>query len=71
MKSQKIKCDMCGARFYPGNDKYGIPAGVGIELEDGTIINVCKKCVIKANASAKADIKRAIKNARKNNNKEV
>ena len=69
--SQKIKCDMCGAFFYPGNDKYGIPAGVGIELDDGTCINVCKKCVIKANASAKADIKRAIKNARKNNNKEV
>lgn len=66
----KIKCDMCGALFYPGNDKYGIPAGVGIELDDGTTINVCKKCVIKANAAAKADIKRAIKNARKNN-KEV
>lgn len=70
MKSQKIKCDMCGALFYPGNDKYGTPAGVGIELDDGTTINVCKKCVIKANAAAKADIKRAIKNARKNN-KEV
>lgn len=67
---KKIKCDECGAMFYPGSDKYGVPNGVGFELDDGTVINICKKCVMKAHAGASADIKRAVKRLRKEN-KEV
>ena len=65
MPKQRIKCDECGHFFYPGNDRYGVPAGVGLTLDDGTTINICKKCSMKALASCKADIKKAIKELRK------
>ena len=40
-----IKCDMCGKEIIPGNDKNGLPNGVGFGLEDGTIINACSECI--------------------------
>lgn len=40
-----IKCDMCGKEIIPGNDENGLPNGVGFELEDGTMLNVCSECI--------------------------
>lgn len=46
MKSLWITCDVCGAKFKPGN-KNGLPNGVGFGLADGTVINICSDCIIK------------------------
>lgn len=43
-----IKCDMC--KKIIDTDKArpdGTPNGVGFELEDGTMLNVCSKCIAK------------------------
>lgn len=40
-----IVCDECGKSFTPGNDKNGIPNGVGFQLTDGTVLNVCRDCI--------------------------
>lgn len=42
-----IKCEMCGKEIVPGNDENGLPNGVGFELEDGTMLNVCSECIAK------------------------
>lgn len=42
-----MKCNECGKEFYPGNRIDGLPNGVGFQLEDGTIYNVCCECVMK------------------------
>lgn len=39
------KCDMCGKEIIPGNNENGLPNGVGFELEDGTMLNVCSECI--------------------------
>ena len=41
-----IKCDCCNNKFIPGNDAVGLPNGVGFESEDGTLINVCRMCLM-------------------------
>lgn len=51
------KCEVCGKEFESGANKYGIPNGVGFELEDGTIFNVCSECISKAGVT---DIERRI-----------
>lgn len=43
----KIKCDNCGKEFEPGNRPDGIPNGIGYQLQDGTIYNICTDCIIK------------------------
>lgn len=40
-----IKCDECGNYFTPGNDARGFPNGVGFEMADGTMRNVCRECI--------------------------
>ena len=65
---KRIKCDECGHSFYPGKTT---PTGVRFELEDGTMINVCRRCLTKANAAAKADIRKAINNAKAEMRKEA
>lgn len=40
-----IKCDCCGNKFIAGNTN-GLPNGVGFEMEDGTLINVCRLCLM-------------------------
>lgn len=40
-----IKCDMCGKEIIPGNDKNGLPNGVGFEFKDGKIIIACSECI--------------------------
>lgn len=42
-----MKCEICGKEFEPGNRPDGLPNGVGFELVDGTIYNVCADCIIK------------------------
>lgn len=65
---KKIKCDECGHSFYPGR---AAPTGARFEMEDGTVINICRMCLCKANASAKADIRKAINNAKAEMRKEA
>ena len=65
---KRIKCDECGHSFYPGKTT---PTGARFELEDGTVINVCRRCLNKANAEAKADIRKAINKAKAEMRKEA
>ncbi len=41
-----IKCNECGKEISPVETN-GLPNGVGFELEDGTIWNVCAECLVK------------------------
>ena len=41
-----IKCDECGKFFEVGNRPDGIPNGIGFEMEDGTVYNVCSQCIM-------------------------
>ena len=41
-----IRCTKCGKSFTLGNVG-GLPNGVGFQLEDGTLINICRECLIK------------------------
>ena len=66
---KRIKCDECGHAFYPG--KPGEITGAAFELEDGTTINICRRCLNKANAAAKADIHKAINKAKAEMRKEA
>lgn len=65
---KRIKCDECGHSFYPGKTT---PTGARFELEDGTVINVCRRCLLKANAAQKADIHKAINKAKAEMRKEA
>ena len=42
---KKIKCDYCGSEFKPGNRPDGYPNGVGFQLHDGSLINMCYHCI--------------------------
>ena len=54
----KILCDECGKEIKPGNTN-GMPNGVGFQLQDGKIINMCQDCLIalgmKANEKKEGD----------------
>ena len=41
-----IKCDKCGKYFEFGNKPCGIPNGIGFQLEDGTVYNMCAECIM-------------------------
>ena len=41
----KIACSYCGSVFEPGNRPNGAPNGMGFQLEDGCIINLCYHCI--------------------------
>lgn len=41
-----MKCESCGREFEPGNRPDGLPNGVGFQLTDGAIINVCTECIM-------------------------
>ena len=66
---KRIKCDECGHAFYPG--KPGQITGAAFEMEDGRTINICRRCLMKANAAAKVDIHKAINNAKAEMRKEA
>lgn len=42
---EKIICDKCGKEVEFGNQPNGLPNGVGFELDDGEVINVCAECM--------------------------
>lgn len=43
----RIVCAMCKKAFIPGADKDGLPNGVGFQMADGRIVNVCSSCIMK------------------------
>lgn len=49
-----MKCNECGKRIRIGNRPDGLPNGVGFELADGRIINVCADCLIEAEKKVNA-----------------
>ena len=54
-KMKTIKCDECGKEFEVGSRPDGLPNGVGFQLEDGTIWNVCAECIVKIGKELKED----------------
>ena len=44
---------MCGKEIIPGNDENGLPNGVGFELEDGSLLNVCSDCIAEVGENPK------------------
>lgn len=45
-KIKAIKCNKCNSVFISGNNADGLPNGVGFELEDGRLINLCHNCIM-------------------------
>ena len=45
MMLKKIKCNLCGNTFLPGNQPNGMPNGVGL-VKNGITVNVCYQCVL-------------------------
>ena len=41
-----MKCDKCGKVFVVCNHQNGLPNGVGYEMEDESIYNVCADCLM-------------------------
>ena len=42
-----MKCDFCGKKIDMREKRAdGLPAGVGFELENGRIINLCTDCIL-------------------------
>lgn len=44
MMFKKIKCNLCGKTFLPGNKPDGMPNGVGL-VKNGRTVNVCYDCI--------------------------
>lgn len=40
------KCDCCGKTFKDGYRPDGIPNGLGFQLQDGRIFNMCAECLV-------------------------
>lgn len=40
-----MTCDSCGKEIIVGITA-GIPNIIGLELEDGTLLNVCQECIV-------------------------
>ena len=43
-----MKCNECGKTFTYGNGPDGLPNGIGFVLEEGSRVDICKECVMKA-----------------------
>lgn len=57
VKFQKMmtpKCNDCGKRYPIGNTN-GMPNMVGFQLEDGQVLNLCYKCLIKMGAMSEEE----------------
>ena len=39
-------CSKCKNKVYIGNRPDGLPNGVGFEMEDGLVINLCANCIM-------------------------
>ena len=40
-----LTCILCGKAFAPGNDKDGIPNGLGFMMKNGETYHLCKSCI--------------------------
>lgn len=63
-----IKCDCCGNKFIAGNDSRGLPNGVGFELDDGTLVNVCRLCLMNKSKLDNFLKEKGINDGKDNNN---
>ena len=63
-----IKCDCCNNKFIPGNDATGLPNGVGFECNDGTLINICRMCLMNKSKLNKFLSEKGVNTDGKNNN---
>lgn len=43
---KQVKCEECGKKFKPGQRPDGLPTGIGFQMRDGSIYNVCSDCLI-------------------------
>ena len=41
-----MTCSKCKKEFMAGNRPDGLPNGVGFEMEDGLVINLCANCIM-------------------------
>ena len=41
------KCDQCGRPIYYGNRPDGMPNGVGMVQQNGSVVNLCAECICK------------------------
>lgn len=39
------KCKKCGKRYPIGNLPNGVPAMIGFQLKDGSVMNICGNCI--------------------------
>lgn len=39
------KCDKCGKRYFINHPTGGVPVMLGFQLEDGSVLNYCYKCI--------------------------
>jgi hypothetical protein len=46
-KIKTITCDKCSSIFITGNRPDGTPNGVGFQLQNGRLINLCAECISK------------------------
>lgn len=46
-KAKTVKCNECGMLIIPGSRPDGLPNGVGFQMQDGSIYNLCCNCIIK------------------------
>ena len=50
-----MKCNKCAMEFLFGNRPDGLPNGVGFQLEDGRMINICAECLTALGGMTLAD----------------
>ena len=44
--TMKIKCEVCGKEFDPGNRVDGMPNGITFVATDGKPLTMCADCII-------------------------
>ena len=54
MTNKIIKCCKCGNHFKIGNTN-GLPNGIGFQLDNGKLVNVCQKCITELGTLSEAE----------------
>lgn len=52
-----LMCSKCGKRFKAGNTN-GMANGFGFMMDDGTLINVCQKCMIELGSMGEEEMQK-------------
>ena len=60
-KIEAIKCDKCDNMFISGNSANGLPNGVGFQMQDGKVITLCQRCIMKLGKLKEAGDKAGLK----------